>query len=418
VSDHKTFVIVGAGLAGAKAAETLREEGFDGRIVLVGEEPELPYERPPLSKKYLTGDSPREDAHVHPDGFYAEHGIELVAGVPATGVDVEAHRVDLADGLSVAYDRLLIATGSVPRRPPIEGIDLAGVHTLRTLADADVLRERFDAGVRVAIAGAGWIGCEVAAAARTRGAEVTLIEAGGAPLERVLGPELGGVFAGVHREQGVRVVTGAGVERIEGRNRVERVRLAGGTTVDCDVVVVGVGVSPDTRLGVAGGLDVDDGVVVDDHLRTSDPDVFAAGDVANAFHPRYGRHIRVEHWANALNQGAAAARSMLDRGEPYDRVPYFFSDQYAVGMEYAGFHDPSDRLVVRGSLEDREVQAFWIGPDGRLTAGMHLNDWDAIEPIKRLIESDAVVDAERLADPNVPLDEVPISAATPAPGEA
>ena len=415
MSDHKTFVIVGAGLAGAKAAETLREEGFDGRIVLIGEEPELPYERPPLSKKYLTGDAPREDAHVHADGFYAEHGIEFEAGVPATGLDVEAHRVDLADGLSVAYDRLLIATGSVPRRPPIEGIDLAGVYTLRTLADADALRERFADRPRVAIIGAGWIGCEVAAAARARGAEVTLIEAGGAPLERVLGPELGRIYADVHREQDVRVLTDAAVERIEGDDHVQGVRV-GRRTIDCDIVVVGVGVSPDTRLAEAGGLDVDDGIVVDDHLRTSAPDVFAAGDVASAYHRRYGRHVRVEHWANALNQGAAAARSMLDRGEPYTRLPYFYSDQYAIGMEYAGHHDPSDQLVIRGS--GRQIQAYWIGDDGRVTAGMHLNDWDAIEPIKQLIESDAVIDPAHLANPDIPLGEVAIEAAITTPSAA
>jgi 3-phenylpropionate/trans-cinnamate dioxygenase ferredoxin reductase subunit len=341
-----------------------------------------------------------------------------VTGVPATRLDVEAHRVDLGEGPSVAYDRLLIATGSVPRRPPIEGINLAGVLTLRTLADADALRESFGSGVRVAIIGAGWIGCEVAAAARAHGAEVTLIEAGGTPLERVLGPELGGVYADVHREQDVRLLTGAAVERIEGRNRVERVRLGSDRTVECDLVVVGVGVSPDARLAAAAGLDVDDGIVVDEHLRTSASDVFAAGDVAYAFHPRYGCHIRVEHWANALNQGVAAARSMLDRGEPYARLPYFYSDQYTVGMEYAGFRDPSDRLVVRGNLESRPLQAFWVGGDGRVTAGMHLDDWDAIEPIKRLIESDAVVDPDRLADPSVPLDEVPISAAATMPGEA
>jgi 3-phenylpropionate/trans-cinnamate dioxygenase ferredoxin reductase subunit len=281
------------------------------------------------------------------------------------------------------------------------------------------LRESFDSGVRVAVIGAGWIGCEVAAAARAKGAEVTLIEAGGAPLERVLGPELGGLYADVHREQHVRLLTGAAVERIEGRNRVERVRLGWGKTVDCDVVVVGVGVSPDTRFAAAGALEIGDGIVVDEHLRTSAPDVFAAGDVAYAFHPRYGRHIRVEHWANALNQGAAAARSMLDLGEPYARLPYFYSDQYTVGMEYAGFHDASDRLVVRGNLRSRQLQAFWIGEDGRVTAGMHLNDWDAIEPIKRLIESDAVVHPARLADPAIPLDDVAIaSTSATAPGEA
>jgi 3-phenylpropionate/trans-cinnamate dioxygenase ferredoxin reductase subunit len=404
VSD--TFVIVGAGLAGAKAAETLREEGFEGRVVLVGEEPELPYERPPLSKKYLQGDAAREDAQVHPAAFYAEHDIELLTGARATGLDVGGHRLSLADSRSLEYDRLLIATGSVPRRPPIDGIRRGGVYTLRTVADADVLRSRLEQGTRVAIIGAGWIGCEVAATARQRGADVTLIEQGATPLEGVLGRELGGLFGDVHRANGVELVTEARVEAIGGGEQVEHVALAGGRVVECDLVVVGVGVSPDTLLGQAGNLDLDDGIVVDDHLHTSAPDVFAAGDVANAFHPRYGRYVRVEHWANALNQGVAAAKSMLGRGEPYARLPYFFSDQYDVGLEYAGLHGRSDRLVVRGALESREVLAFWLGADGRVTAGMHVNVWDAIEPIKRLVESDAVVDAGRLADPSVPLDEV------------
>ena len=410
MSDHKTFVIVGAGLAGAKAAETLREEGFDGRILLVGDEPELPYERPPLSKGYLAGESPRDAAHVHPESVYAERDIELLAGVQATGLDTGRHLVGLADGRSLHYDRLLIATGAVPRRPAIEGIDLAGVHVLRTLADADALRAGITAGGRVAVIGAGWIGCEVAASARSLGAEVTLVEAGAAPLG-VLGPELGHFYAGVHRDHGVRLLTEARVERIEGRDRVERVRLAGGDAVECDTVVVGVGVAPDTRFAAAGGLEIDDGIVVTADLHTSAPDVFAAGDVALALHPRYGRHVRVEHWANALNQGIAAARSMLGRGDPYERLPYFFSDQYDVGMEYAGLHAPTDRFVARGTLASRPLQAFWLDADDRISAGMHVDDWDAIDPIKQLIESDVVVDPDRLADPAVALDDVALAAA-------
>ena len=385
-----TFVIVGAGLAGAKAAETLREEGFEGRVVLVGAEPELPYERPPLSKKYLTGDAEREDAHVHPPAFYEEQGIELVSGALATGLDVEAHRVGLADARSLEYDRLLIATGAVPRRPPIDGIDRDGVLVLRTLADADALRRRLAGGGPVAIVGAGWIGCEVAAAARTLGAEVTLIEQAAVPLERVLGPQLGAMYADVHRDHGVRLLTGRGVARIG-----DGVRLDDGEVVAAETVVVGVGVAPDTRLAAAGGLSVDDGILADEHLRTSAPDVFAAGDAANALHPRYGRHVRVEHWANALNQGVAAARSMLGRGEPYARLPYFFSDQYDVGMEYVGLHDPAaDRLVVEGSVEERRFQAFWVDRDGSVTAGMHVNEWDrGIEPVKRVVEAGAPLQA-------------------------
>lgn len=383
--DRGMFVIAGAGLAGAKAAETLREEGFAGRVVLLGAELELPYERPPLSKGYLAGEGARADAHVHPPGFYADRDIELLSGVVATGLDAGGHRLALADRRTLRYDRLLIATGAVPRRPPLEGIGLRGVHVLRTLADADALRARLGPGARLAIVGAGWIGCELAASARARGAEVTLIEAGAAPLERVLGAELGEVFGGVHREHGVRLVTGARVAAIEGRDRVERVRLAGGADEECDTVVVAVGVAPDTRLAKAGGLAVADGIVVDEHLQTSAADVFAAGDVASAYHPRYGDHVRVEHWANALHQGAAAARSMLGAREPYDRLPYFFSDQYDVGMEYAGRHDPADRLVVHGDPGERRFRAFWLDGDGRVTAGMHLNEWGAIDEIKGLV---------------------------------
>src|SRR4051794_23510268 len=340
-------------MAGAKAAETLRQEGFDGRIVLFGAEPEAPYERPPLSKGYLAGDSPREDARVHPEGYLREHDVELEQGVTVTALDAAAHALELGDGRRVSYDRLLIATGAVPRRPPIAGSELDGVHVLRTLADADALRAALEGGGTLAVIGAGWIGCEVAASARSRGGDVTLIEHAEHPLEGVLGSRLGAFFGRLHSEHGTRLLTSARVERIEGEARVDGVRLADGTLVGCDCVVLGVGVTPDTRLAEAAGLRVDGGIMADGHLRTSHPDVFAAGDVANAWRPRYGRHVRVEHWANALEQGPAAARSMLGDGEPFDALPYFFSDQYDVGMEYVGLHAPTDRLVLRGRPEDR-----------------------------------------------------------------
>ena len=388
MSDRQTFVIAGAGLAGAKAAETLRSEGFDGRVVLVGTETGLPYERPPLSKSYLMGESSRADAEVHPPEFYAEHDIELLEGVTATALDPGAHRLTLDNAGALDYDRLLLTTGAVPRRPPLDGIDLAGVRLLRAITDSDALRSRFEQdGAAVAIIGAGWIGCEVAAAARTLGAQVTLIEMAATPLETVLGAEIGGFFGDVHRSHDVDLRTSARVARIVGDTQVAGVALGDGTTVACDTVVVGVGVAPDTRLAETAGLELDNGIAVDEQLRTSDPDIFAAGDVANALHPRYGRRIRVEHWANALNQGPAAARSMLDRGEPYARLPYFFSDQYDIGMEYTGLHAPTDRLVVQGQLDPAGFRAFWVGPDGKATAGMHVNQWDeGIEPIKELIE--------------------------------
>jgi 3-phenylpropionate/trans-cinnamate dioxygenase ferredoxin reductase subunit len=374
---EETFVIVGAGLAGAKAAETLREDGFGGRVVLVGEEQELPYERPPLSKQYLAGEAERDVAHVHPREFYAEQRIELRAGVAATALDTAAHRLALADGRTLSYDRLLIATGATPRRPPIDGIERA--RTLRTLPDADALRAAFGTGGPVAVVGAGWIGCEVA-----------LIEQSATPLEAVLGTELGTLFADLHRSHGVDLRTGAGVAAID----ADRVRLTDGSEIACETVVVGVGVQPDTRLATSAGLDIDNGILVDEHLRTSAADVFAAGDVANAVHPHYGRRVRVEHWANALNQGPAAARSMLGGGEPYAKLPYFFSDQYELGMEYIGLHGPADRLVIRRDGDDLALRALWLDAGNRVTAGLHVNEWDTNEAIERLIESGDAVEPE------------------------
>ncbi len=385
----QTLVIVGAGLAGAKAAETLRDEGFAGRLVLVGDEAELPYERPPLSKQYLTGEAERDSAHVHPREFYAERDVERLTAT-ATELDAVEHRVALSDGRLLPYDRLLIATGASPRRPPIPGIEHA--RTLRTLPDADALRAAFTEGSTVAVIGAGWIGCEVAAAARTHGCEVVLIEQRATPLEAVLGRELGALFADLHRENGVRLLAGVRVEAIADG----QVRLSDGTSVTCDTIVVGVGVSPNTQLAAAAGLEVDDGIVADEYLRTSAPDVFVAGDVASAFHPRYGRHVRVEHWANALHQGPAAARSLLDRGEPYTRLPYFFSDQYTLGMEYVGLHSPTDRLVVRRPDDELRLMAYWLDAGNRVTAGMHVNEWDTIDAIERLIVSGEAVDEAAL----------------------
>jgi 3-phenylpropionate/trans-cinnamate dioxygenase ferredoxin reductase subunit len=403
VSDRRAFVIVGGGLGGAKAAETLRAEGFDGRLVLVGAEPELPYERPPLSKSYLAGETAFAAAHVHDRAFYDEHGVELLTGRSAMVFDPAAREIGLDDGSMLPYDRLLIATGAVPRRPPITGADLDGVQVLRTVGDADVLRRVIERRGRLAVIGAGWIGNEVAATARGRGAGVTLIVRGETPLQRVLGRQIGEFFADLHRSHGVDLMTGARIGRIEAGPRVI---LADGGVVEADTVVLGVGVAPATALGESGGLRIDNGIVTDERLRTSASGVFAAGDVAAAYHPRYDRHIRVEHWANAGEQGSAAARGMLDRGDAYTKVPFFFSDQYDLGMEYFGLHDPHDRLVIRGSTDGGTFQAFWIGGDGRLTAGMHVNDWDASGTIAHLVESGARVDAQALASVDVELEAV------------
>jgi 3-phenylpropionate/trans-cinnamate dioxygenase ferredoxin reductase subunit len=402
----RTFVIVGAGLAGAKAAEALRDDGFDGRIVLIGAELVAPYERPPLSKGYLRGESPLEKAFVQGPSFWGARDIELLTGTTAVAVNCPAHEVTLADGTRLSFDRLLLATGSVPRRPPVPGVDLDGIHTFRSLADADRLRHVLERGGPLVLIGAGWIGCEVGASARQLGAEVTIVDREEAPLARVLGPEIGNWFADLHRSHGVRLKLGAGVERFEGGRTVERVRLTDGRSIEAAAVVLGVGIVPDAGLAQNAGLWVQDGVVVDELLATSEPDVFAAGDVASAWHPRYRRRIRVEHWSAALNQGIAAGRSMLGRREPYARLPYFFSDQYDAGMEYVGLHSPSDRLVIRGSLDDASFQAFWLDAHDRVTAAMHVNDWDSIDAIKGLVERGHAVDPPALADPDGTLAQV------------
>jgi 3-phenylpropionate/trans-cinnamate dioxygenase ferredoxin reductase component len=349
---------------------------------------DLPYERPPLSKSYLAGETTLAEAQVHDRAFYDEHGVELITR-RATALDPRAREVALADGSRLSYGRLLIATGAVPRRPPIEGADREGVYVLRTVADANRLREAIRPGGRLVVIGAGWIGSEVAATARGLGATVTLIERGSAPLQHVLGSELGAFFAGLHRGHGVRVLTGARVIRIEDGLKVA---LQSGVSIDADAVVLGVGVAPATAFAESGGLNIYDGVVTDEQLRTSAGGVFAAGDVASAFHPRYGRHVRVEHWATAADQGTAAARSMLGSGEAYTKVPYFFSDQYDLGMEYFGRHDRSDRLVIRGTTDDGHFQAFWVGAGEGITAAMHVNEWDAGERLRRLVETGEAFD--------------------------
>jgi 3-phenylpropionate/trans-cinnamate dioxygenase ferredoxin reductase subunit len=397
----ETFVIVGAGLAGAKAAETLREEGFDGRLILIGDEPERPYERPPLSKDYLRGEA-SEKPFVHEKGFYAENEIELWTSTRVTGIEPGLKELLFEGDRRQGYDRLLIATGAVPRRLAVPGADLDGVHHLRTLADSDRIAERIESGERLVVVGSGWIGAEVAASARQKGCEVTMLERSSLPLERVLGPELGRIYRDVHRDHGVEFVPETTVERFEGSGRVERVVTSDDARIDTEFVVVGIGVAPRTGLLERAGFRIDDGVVVDERLETSVPGVFAAGDVANARHPFYGRHLRVEHWANALNQGPVAAKNLLGRSEAYEEIPYFFSDQYETAMEYSGYAAEWDEVVFRGDLGAREFIAFWL-KDERVIAGLNLNVWDVSDPIRTLIRSKRSVDRRDLADPDLPL---------------
>ncbi|MEU8117210.1 FAD-dependent oxidoreductase [Spirillospora sp. NPDC049024] len=405
---EETFVIAGAGLAGAKAAETLREEGFSGRVLLVGEEIERPYERPPLSKGYLLDKEPREKAHVHEADWYDKHDVELRTGTSVASIDRGAHQVRLSTGEPVSYDRLLLATGASPRRLDVPGSKLQGIHYLRTMADSAALKQALaPGGRRVVVAGAGWIGLETAAAARAHGNEVTVIEPEPVPLHAAVGPELGGMFADLHRENGAVLRMDEGVAGFWGAGQVSAVVTSGGAEVPADVVVVGIGVRPNSGLAERAGLEVSDGILVDQSLRTSDPDVYAAGDVANAYNPLLGRRIRVEHWANALNGGPAAARAMLGRDVVYDRVPYFFSDQYDLGMEMSGVAAPGeyDEVVYRGDVPGREFVAFWLS-EGRVVAGMNVNVWDVTGDVQALIRSGRPVDAARLADPGVPLAEL------------
>jgi 3-phenylpropionate/trans-cinnamate dioxygenase ferredoxin reductase subunit len=414
MTNDRTFLIVGASLAGAKAAETLRAEGFDERVILIGAEDERPYERPPLSKDYLRGEVDRETVYVHPEAFYAEHDIDLRLGRTAVSLNTAARELALDDGERLRYDRLLLTVGAESRRLSIPGGELEGVLYLRSVADSDALRERLDSGGAVVVIGAGWIGAEAAASARQRDLEVTVIDPLSVPLERVLGTEVGAIYRDIHVDHGVRMLMGTGVEAFEGGAAVERVRTTDGRELECDFVVVGVGAQPRTGLAAQAGLAVDNGILVDEHLEAGAPGVFAAGDAANAHHPFYGERIRVEHWANALHQGPVAARAMLGESDVYDRLPYFFSDQYDVGVEYAGFARAWDRVVFRGDPATREFIAFWLTGD-RVVAGMNVNVWDVTDAIQRLIRDRVSVDDGRLADPDVSLEDlVPADAGSTA----
>jgi len=407
VPGQPAYVIVGASLAGAKAAETLREEGFDGPIVLIGEENDRPYERPPLSKGYLLGNDERESIFVHPEGWYAENHVELRLGATATSIDRPGRSVGLTGGGSVPYDKLLITTGASPRHLNLPGGDLDGVLYLRSVQDSERLADALKGGGSVVIAGAGWIGLETAAAARHYGCEVTVVEPERGALLRSVGPELGEVFADLHRSHGVTFRFGEGLSEITGSGRAAAAVTSTGTELPADVVIIGIGAVPNAAIAAEAGLEVDNGILTDEALRSSDPDIFAAGDVAKSFNPLLGRRIRVEHWGNALTGGPAAARSMMGKDVSFDLVPYFYSDQYDLGMEAAGLPEPGsyDEIVYRGDKESLEFIAFWLS-DGAVVAGMNVNVWDVNDDIQALIRAGTVVDRGRLADPDVPLTEI------------
>ena len=403
MSNQPGTVVIGAGLAAAHVAQTLREGGYQGPVTLVGEEPLPPYERPPLSKGYLQGQAEESDVLVHDDAWYATAGVDTRLGVTATAIDRHARSLTLDAGESIPFDRLVIATGASPRSLDIPGNDLAGVRVLRTLADSTALRSALAEGTRAVVIGAGWIGLEVAAAARGAGCEVTVLEAAEVPLRRSLGERIGGYFADLHRSHGVDLRLGVATTAIEGDGgRATAVRV-GDQLFPADLVVMAVGVTPDVTLAVGAGLDTDNGIVVDERLRTSDPAILAAGDVANAFNPTLGRHLRVEHWDNAIRQGRLAGQVILGRVERYDWQPYFFTDQYDLGMEYVGHGGPDDDVVIRGDLGDGAFIAFWLRDD-TVTAAMNVNIWGVNDDLRRLVGRR--VKAERLQDAGIALDSL------------
>ena len=405
MSDARTFIIVGASLAGAKAAQTLRDEGFEGKVILLGDEPVRPYERPPLSKEYLQGKAGLDKVFVHDEDYYEKHDIDLRLSTHVQSLDAKNREVVLASGEHLAYDAVLLTTGAEPRHLTVPGSDLEGILYLRTVADSDRLQSAIREANRVVVIGGGWIGCEVAASARQLGAEVAVVEAANLPLERVLGPELGAFYRDVHADHGVEWYLGNGVAELRGSPRADAVRLVGDTVVRGDLIVVGVGVTPRIALAEDAGLKIENGVVTDEFLQSSVPGVFAAGDLANAWHPVLNARIRLEHWSAALNQGPVAAKNMLGTPTPYEKIPYFFSDQYDVGMEYSGYAVDWDQIVYRGDPGTREFIAFWLKGD-LLAAGMAVNTWDMADPIADLVAAKRPVDVARLRDPDVELAKV------------
>ena len=395
----ETFVVVGASLAGGTAAATLRKEGFEGRIVLIGEEAQLPYERPPLSKEYLRSESSFEKALVRPAEFYTDNEIETRFGVGVASIDT-SDRTLIAGSERLSYDKLLITTGSRNRHLPIPGIELEEIYELRTVEDADRIRAAASNARKVALVGMGFIGAELAASLRTMGLDVAVVEIFKTPLFRALGEEIGRVMEGIHRDHSVQMFFEDEVLRFEGSGRVERIVTKHGRKVECDFAVVGVGVEPVTDLVGGSGIETDNGIVVDEFCRTAVDDVFAAGDVTNHYHPVFGRRMRVEHWQNALKQGEAAAKSMLGKGVPYDEVHWIWSDQFEHNLQYAGFAEDWDQKVVRGSLSERDFSMFYV-KQGVVTASVGLNRGKDVRQSMRLIKSRTVVDQKRLVDEEV-----------------
>lgn len=408
MSEPTSYVVVGGGLAGAKAAEAIRAGDADGSVTIVGAERRRPYERPDLSKAVLLGKKSAEELYVHDEGWYDEHSVELLLGQQATAIDRDKQRVSLADGRELPYDRLLLATGASPRRLNLPGADLPGVHYLRSAEDNQALAAALSGGSSVVVVGAGWIGLEVAAAAREQGLDVTVVEPQPTALYGVMGQEVGEIWAQLHRDHGVDMRTGAQANAIrEEGGRATGVVLDNGQVVSADFVVVGVGAAPNLELADAAGLTDGGGVPVDTRLRTRDPNIWAAGDIALAQNTWAGRPLRVEHWANAKNQGAFAGRSMTGSEDEWSDPPYFYTDQYDAGMEYWGWADPRvDTVVLRGRPVDGSYVAAWLSQDGNVDAAMHVNQWDDADAVKALVQAKVKLDVDRFRDESVGLTDL------------
>jgi 3-phenylpropionate/trans-cinnamate dioxygenase ferredoxin reductase subunit len=402
MTDRQTCVIVGANLAGGRAAFALRTEGFTGRVVLIGAEPDPPYERPPLSKEFLRGDVTKERLYIAKPETYDEQRIELRLGVRATSVHTQQRTVELETGERVAYDKLLLATGARPRRLTVPGSDLAGIYELRTVDDASRVAAELAPGRRLCVIGAGFIGAEIAASAKQKGLDVTVIEALPVPLLRALGEEMGGIYADIHRDHGVRLHTNEAIDNFQGDTRVERVITSTARGIECDFAVVGIGVEPATELADAAGLEVENGIVVNEFCETSAPDVYACGDVANFFHPLLGHRLRIEHWSNAQNQAVAAAKSMLGVREAYTDIPWFWSDQYDLNLQYVGHATRWDEVALRGDVTGRKFTAFYM-EDGKLRAALAVNRHRDIRHARELIRHGVTIESAKLKDEDIEL---------------
>lgn len=387
------IVLVGGGLASGTAATELRSGGYDGPLVLIAGEPHLPYERPPLSKSYLQGKDPAEKTFVHDQQWYDDHGVEVRTGTRVTAIDPDRRRLQVGDQ-ELAWSGLLLATGAEPRHLDLADRSGAPVTYLRTLEDSTALREQLREGRRIGIIGGGWIGLEVAAAARDAGAEVVVLETLAQPLLRVLGEEVAGIFADLHRKHGVDLRTNVRIDSITSHDDGVRIKVAengSSTPVTVDHLIVGIGAVPSTELAEGAGLSVDNGIRTDAHLQTSAPGVYAAGDVANVDHPVLGHPVRVEHWDAAIQHGKVAAANLAGDSKQADALPYFFTDQYDLGMEYVGSPGPAgfDDVRIEGDVDALNFKVWWLR-EGRTVAGMHVNDWDAIDEVRTRVAEGSV----------------------------